>query len=93
SPRFQALNSAMISLIEEYNLVGFETLAVEDKSSMLHLTHAIDRATGYTFVPRPSNVSSTNTSSTNTSKNPQPEGTIDESHKPFSAQPNEYALF
>ncbi|KAJ3888621.1 cytoplasmic protein [Lentinula edodes] len=88
SPRFQALNLAMISLIEDYNLVGFETLAVEDKSSMLHLTHAIDRATGYVFVPRPSNASSTNTS-----KNPQPEGTIDESHKPFSAQPNEYALF
>lgn len=29
SPRFQALNLAMISLIEDYNLVGFETLAVE----------------------------------------------------------------
>ncbi|KAJ3768385.1 hypothetical protein FB446DRAFT_751797 [Lentinula raphanica] len=84
SPRYQALNLAIISLIEDYNLVGFETLAVEDKSSMLHLTHAIDRATGYVFVPRPSKTSS---------KNPQPEGTIDESHKPLSAQPNEYSLF
>jgi hypothetical protein len=28
-PRFAALNMAMISLIEDYSLVGFETLAVE----------------------------------------------------------------
>ncbi|KAJ7829408.1 hypothetical protein B0H14DRAFT_3110417 [Mycena olivaceomarginata] len=54
TPRFAALNMAMVSLIEDYSLVGFETLAVEDKSSMLHLTRAIDRATGYVFVPPPS---------------------------------------
>ncbi len=35
---------AICSLVEEFSLVGFETLAVEDKESMLHLTHAIDRA-------------------------------------------------
>jgi hypothetical protein len=29
SPQFSALNMAMISLIEDYSLVGFETLAVE----------------------------------------------------------------
>ena len=28
-PRFTALNMAMISLVEDYSLVGFETLAVE----------------------------------------------------------------
>jgi GPN-loop GTPase len=28
-PRFAALNMAMISLVEDYSLVGFETLAVE----------------------------------------------------------------
>ena len=28
-PKFTALNMAMISLIEDYSLVGFETLAVE----------------------------------------------------------------
>jgi len=32
SPRFSALNMAMISLIEDYSLVGFETLAVEASS-------------------------------------------------------------
>ncbi|EIW74434.1 cytoplasmic protein [Coniophora puteana RWD-64-598 SS2] len=50
-PRFAALNMALIELIEDYALVGFETLAVEDKSSMLHLMRAVDRATGYVFVP------------------------------------------
>jgi hypothetical protein len=29
TPRFAALNMAMVSLIEDYSLVGFETLAVE----------------------------------------------------------------
>jgi len=35
APRFAALNMAMISLIEDYSLVGFETLAVE-VSLILH---------------------------------------------------------
>ncbi|EKM76434.1 hypothetical protein AGABI1DRAFT_63106 [Agaricus bisporus var. burnettii JB137-S8] len=51
--KFTALNMAMISLVEDFSLVGFETLAVEDKNSMLNLTRAIDRATGYVFVPPP----------------------------------------
>ncbi|KAL5521719.1 hypothetical protein ACEPAF_2467 [Sanghuangporus sanghuang] len=51
SPRFAALNMAICSLIEDFSLVGFETLAVEDKHSMLHLTNVIDRATGYVYVP------------------------------------------
>ncbi|KAF7441311.1 hypothetical protein PC9H_001660 [Pleurotus ostreatus] len=51
SPRYAALNMAITSLIEDYGLVGFETLAVEDKASMLHLSRVVDRATGYVFVP------------------------------------------
>jgi GPN-loop GTPase len=47
--RFEALNEAIISLVEEFGLVGFETLAVEDKKSMMQLLHAIDRAGGYVF--------------------------------------------
>ena len=91
---------ALVSVIEDYSLVGFETLAVEvgrcqttrssccvtgpfiytkDKDSMLHLSRAIDRATGYIFVP-PKNV-------------PAPEGTIDSSSAPTSARPNLYPLF
>ncbi|KAJ7439511.1 hypothetical protein FB451DRAFT_1302043 [Mycena latifolia] len=79
TPRFAALNMAMVSLIEDYSLVGFETLAVEDKNSMLHLTRAIDRATGYVFVPPP-------TSSA-------PPGTVDPADASAAARPNSYALF
>ncbi|KAJ7030604.1 hypothetical protein C8F04DRAFT_1113027 [Mycena alexandri] len=79
TPRFAALNMAMISLIEDYSLVGFETLAVEDKNSMIHLTRAIDRATGYVFVPPPeSNV---------------PPGTVEPTDASAAARPNSYALF
>ncbi|KAF8067492.1 hypothetical protein FPV67DRAFT_1763943 [Lyophyllum atratum] len=78
-PRFASLNMAMISLIEDYSLVGFETLAVEDKNSMINLTRAIDRATGYVFVPP--------------SGSDAPPGTIDQTTAPAAARPNTYALF
>jgi hypothetical protein len=47
--KFDALNEAIIELVEEFGLVGFETLAVEDKKSMMNLLQAIDRAGGYAF--------------------------------------------
>ncbi|KAJ8453597.1 hypothetical protein ONZ45_g19649 [Pleurotus djamor] len=79
SPRFAALNMAITSLIEDYGLVGFETLAVEDKSSMLNLCRVIDRATGYIYVPPPASK--------------VPDGVVDESAAPPSVRPNTYALF
>ena len=77
--RFAALNMAMISLIEDYSLVGFETLAVEDKNSMLNLTRAIDRATGYVFVPP--------------AESNQPPDTIEAHTEAPAVRPNTYALF
>jgi hypothetical protein len=47
--KFAALNTAITSLIEDFALVGFEPLAVEDRTSMTTLLHAIDRAGGYAF--------------------------------------------
>lgn len=47
--RFAKLNDAIIGLIEDFPMVGFETLCVEDKSSMTRLLHVIDRAGGYAF--------------------------------------------
>jgi len=47
--KFSALNKAIVELVEEFALVGFETLAVEDKRSMMQLLRAIDRAGGYAF--------------------------------------------
>jgi len=78
SPRYTALNMAICSLIEDFGLVGFETLAVEDKESMLHLTRAIDKATGYVFVPPPSA--------------PAPPGTVETSDGTASGRPNALSL-
>lgn len=47
--KFGALNKTIIDLVEEFGLVAFETLAVEDKKSMMNLLRAIDRASGYAF--------------------------------------------
>ena len=85
----------MISLVEDYSLIGFETLAVEvryylgilpniytssqDKNSMLHLTRVIDKATGYVFVPPPGSN--------------RPPDTIDQSNAASAVRPNTYALF
>lgn len=47
--KFEGLNKAIIELVEDFGLVSFETLAVEDKKSMITLLQAIDRAGGYAF--------------------------------------------
>ena len=65
--KYRALNRAMVYLIEDSGLVGFETLAVEvsfaqapysspakifqDKMSMLKVLRVLDKVTGYIFVP------------------------------------------
>ena len=47
--KFEGLNNAVVDLVEDFGLVGFETLAVEDKRSMMTLLQAIDKAGGYAF--------------------------------------------
>lgn len=49
NPKFDGLNKAVVELVESFGLVSFETLAVEDKKSMMHLLQVIDRAGGYAF--------------------------------------------
>lgn len=49
SDKFGKLNEAVASLIENYGLVRYEVLAVENKKSMMHLLRVIDRAGGYVF--------------------------------------------
>lgn len=46
-PRLAGLNKALCELVEDFGLVSFETLAVEDKASMLHLLQKLDQAIGY----------------------------------------------
>jgi len=47
--KFEGLNQAIIEMVQDFGLVAFETLAVEDKKSMMSLLHTIDRAGGYAF--------------------------------------------
>ncbi|CCA69521.1 hypothetical protein PIIN_03460 [Serendipita indica DSM 11827] len=50
--KFAALNMRIAELIQDFPYVGFETLAVEDRDSMLRLMRLVDRATGCIFVPQ-----------------------------------------
>nr|ASF90269.1 hypothetical protein SPAR03058 [Bartheletia paradoxa] len=49
--KFAQLNKAICELIEDFGLVGFETLCVEDKTSMTRLLRTLDKATGYVYAP------------------------------------------
>ncbi|KAK0722087.1 putative GTP binding protein [Lasiosphaeria miniovina] len=49
SGKFSRLNQAVANLVEQFGLVSFQVLAVENKKSMMHLLHVIDRANGYVF--------------------------------------------
>lgn len=43
------LTEMIAELVEEYHLVSFEVLSIEDKRSMINLLTLIDKATGYSF--------------------------------------------
>ncbi|KAK0547493.1 hypothetical protein OC846_004123 [Tilletia horrida] len=48
--KYEKLNERITELIEDFGLVSFETLAVEDRDSMAHLLRVCDKATGYVYV-------------------------------------------
>ncbi|ORY51432.1 hypothetical protein BCR33DRAFT_694289 [Rhizoclosmatium globosum] len=45
--RFRKLNAAVCELVEEFGIVGYTTLCVEDKASVKRLVDGLDRANGY----------------------------------------------
>ena len=47
--RYQSLNCAICSLIQDYDQVAFNTLNVADKHSMDRVLRSIDKANGYIF--------------------------------------------
>ncbi|KAJ1644683.1 hypothetical protein LPJ64_003667 [Coemansia asiatica] len=49
SERFYKLNSTICELIEDFSLVGFSTLCINDKHSVAALLKEIDKANGYIF--------------------------------------------
>lgn len=46
-PRVARMYEVLGDIVQEYGLVSFETLAVEEKASMIHLVEVLDRAIGY----------------------------------------------
>lgn len=47
--RYVKLSETLAEIIEDYNLVGFEVLSVENKRCMIQLLTVIDKANGYSF--------------------------------------------
>ncbi|XP_060558648.1 GPN-loop GTPase 2-like [Ruditapes philippinarum] len=47
--RYKKLNSALVDIVQDYSLVTFVPLVVEDKESMLRVMQVIDKANGYVF--------------------------------------------
>ncbi|PWY98776.1 hypothetical protein BCV70DRAFT_232822 [Testicularia cyperi] len=48
--RFGQLNRATCDLVEDFGLVSFETLAVEDRRSVFRLLQVLDKALGYVYA-------------------------------------------
>jgi len=46
---FVALGSAIAQVVEEFGLVGFETLAIDDAETVLKVAKLIDKANGFVF--------------------------------------------
>ncbi|CUM65317.1 uncharacterized protein PRCAT00002952001 [Priceomyces carsonii] len=47
--KYVRLSEIIAEIIEDFNLVSFEVLSVEDKQSMINLLSVIDKANGYSF--------------------------------------------
>jgi len=48
--RFAKLTRSLCEVVEDYGLVGFETLDVQDEASMRHLVGVVDKANGWVFA-------------------------------------------
>ena len=47
--KFDKFNAVLCDLLEDYQLVGFHTLAIEDVESLTTLSRAVDKANGFIF--------------------------------------------
>lgn len=47
--KFHRLNEKLAEVIQDYSLVSFVPLNVQDKDSMIHVLRAVDNANGYCF--------------------------------------------
>lgn len=47
--KFAKLNKALVQVIEDFPFVGYHTLNIQDKESVVHLLRAIDKSNGYMY--------------------------------------------
>jgi len=47
--KYKKLNEALVGIIEDYSLVTFQPLSVENKESMMRLLKSVDKCNGYVF--------------------------------------------
>lgn len=48
--KFSSLNRALCELAEDFPWVGFHTLDVQDRESLMRIVQAVDKANGYSFA-------------------------------------------
>lgn len=48
--RYAKLNAALCELVEDFPFVGFHTLDIQDRESVMRVTKAVDKANGYSFT-------------------------------------------
>lgn len=54
--KYRKMTSALCDVIEDFSLVNFETLNIQDKESVASLVKVIDKSNGFAFVPVKKNV-------------------------------------
>lgn len=47
--KFSKLNQSLVQIIEDFPFVGYHTLNIQDKESVVRLLRAIDKSNGYMY--------------------------------------------
>lgn len=47
---FAKLNKALVEIIEDFPFVGYHTLNIQDKDTVIRLVSAVDKSNGYVYV-------------------------------------------
>lgn len=53
--RFAKLNEALVEIVEDFPFVGYHTLDIQNKESVIRLLRAIDKSSGYVYATMDAN--------------------------------------
>lgn len=48
--KFAKLNQALVDIIDDFPFVGYHTLNIQDKESVVRLLRAVDKSNGYVYA-------------------------------------------